>query len=285
MSSFITTGIRSIYPSDGDISMCIYKIENTVNGKIYIGLSKNSAKTRWATHISNAKTGRSYSNSPVSKAIKKYGISNFTFSVVDYAENIDQLNTKESFWISHYNSLSPCGYNLVGGGGAKGVVSEETRKRHSAATRKSHANPSTRYHTEEYKATRSKIILACLAENPNFLSKALTASNKACRGKKHSDERRKVNSESQKGVEIPLEQKISTARGHTKGFIIQCSNGKTYLSAFEAQIDTGIPRDVVCKIYKGVLKPRNNFNFWKVETPATNPAGSSGSELNSENAA
>ncbi len=63
----------------------IYKITNKINNKIYIGSSVN-IKSRWSTHI-NTKKGFL-----ISLAIKKYGIDNFIFEII---EQLDLLLTKE----------------------------------------------------------------------------------------------------------------------------------------------------------------------------------------------
>ena len=46
------------YPSDGEHIMCIYRIKNNINGKSYIGLTKNKAKERWHDHVQTAKTSK-----------------------------------------------------------------------------------------------------------------------------------------------------------------------------------------------------------------------------------
>jgi hypothetical protein len=51
------------------------------------------------------------------RALKKYGLENFTWNIIDKATNKDDLNSKESFWIEFFNTTNPdYGYNLKGGG-------------------------------------------------------------------------------------------------------------------------------------------------------------------------
>lgn len=87
----------------------IYKIENKINGHIYIGQSVNIHQ-RWNNEKSTAfnSTSSAY-NSPLSRAFRKYGIENFTFEVVEEC-NRDELNDKERYWINHYDSFYN-GYN------------------------------------------------------------------------------------------------------------------------------------------------------------------------------
>lgn len=89
----------------------IYKIENLINHKVYIGQSKNIAQ-RWKEHrycISSNKNEKY----PLYKAIHKYGIENFEFSVLQECK-IEQLNELEIYWINKYNSFKE-GYNQNNG--------------------------------------------------------------------------------------------------------------------------------------------------------------------------
>jgi hypothetical protein len=65
-------------------------------------------------------------------AIRKYGWDNFDADIIDNAENIEELNQKEIYWIKYYKSISPNGYNLEIGG-KNATNSEETRKKISQA--------------------------------------------------------------------------------------------------------------------------------------------------------
>lgn len=87
------------------MSIGIYKIENLVNGKIYIGQSIHVEK-RWKEHCQPS------ANSLIGMAIQKYGKTNFSFQLLEEIPP-DQLNKREAYYIRYYNSLSPNGYNLV----------------------------------------------------------------------------------------------------------------------------------------------------------------------------
>ena len=86
----------------------IYKIENLINGKVYIGQSIEIEK-RWQKHL-NAKD-----NFLIHKALRKYGKENFSFTILEECSLFD-LDAKEKFWINQYQSLVPLGYNMVQGG-------------------------------------------------------------------------------------------------------------------------------------------------------------------------
>lgn len=87
----------------------IYKIENKINGKAYIGQSVN-IPARWRRHcvVAHNSTMNGY-DYPLYKAIRKYGLENFDFSVLEYCE-LNELNEKEKFYIQKYDAVNN-GYN------------------------------------------------------------------------------------------------------------------------------------------------------------------------------
>jgi hypothetical protein len=99
---------------------CIYKITNMLNEKIYVGQS-----TRIKDVINRKYKG---SGSIIYLAINKYGWNNFKIEILEYCNSIKELNDKEPYWISHYNSVTPNGYNLKKGGEQGGKCSEEAKK-------------------------------------------------------------------------------------------------------------------------------------------------------------
>lgn len=94
------------------MSIGIYKYENKINGHIYIGQSLN-IEVRYQQHLYDAEH-RAEDCSGVDIAIKKYGIENFTFEIIELCD-AKELDEKERYWISHYNSFNN-GYNRTPGG-------------------------------------------------------------------------------------------------------------------------------------------------------------------------
>lgn len=94
----------------------IYKITNNINHKVYIGLSKNISK-RWNKHYNSPFNPNSHDyDKPLYRAIRKYGLNNFTFEVIEEC-TIEELSQKEKYWINYYNATNPSkGYNLTDGG-------------------------------------------------------------------------------------------------------------------------------------------------------------------------
>lgn len=92
----------------------IYKITNQINNKSYIGQSTCIEK-RWKKHIkvANSPSDPGY-DYPLYRAIRKYGIDNFSFEIVEECLQ-EELNEKEYYWIKHYQTIDS-GYNQKEGG-------------------------------------------------------------------------------------------------------------------------------------------------------------------------
>jgi len=116
-------------------NLLIYKATNKINDKIYIGQTthtfENKVKEYQTASQSNCKTNRIFI-----RALRKYGFSAFIFDVIDNTpKTLKELNKKEIFWISFYQSTSPnIGYNIDNGGGNK-ISSIYTREKISICKR------------------------------------------------------------------------------------------------------------------------------------------------------
>jgi len=111
----------------------IYKITHRITGKAYIGQSIDILNERWKSHINFAQDKKKWQ--VIKKALYKHGITKFTFEVLEECSKED-LNDREIYWISYFNTVSPAGYNLTSGGGGLQNPSEETRKKLSEAKSK-----------------------------------------------------------------------------------------------------------------------------------------------------
>lgn len=98
------------------MSIGIYKYQNKINGKIYIGQSKNieNRKAAHTTRTFNNSNWNTEYNSIIHQAIRKYGIDNFDFEIIEECL-ISKLDEKEIYWIDYYNSYYN-GYNITKGG-------------------------------------------------------------------------------------------------------------------------------------------------------------------------
>lgn len=90
----------------------IYSARNKKNGKRYIGQTIHSLEKRIRVHFSNN------SNCPYfHRAIEKYDRQDWEWSIIDKANTREDLDRKERFWISFFESNIPeKGYNISSGG-------------------------------------------------------------------------------------------------------------------------------------------------------------------------
>jgi hypothetical protein len=100
----------------------IYKLQNKINGKIYIGKTKYSLAERMKSH--RYKTDCKY----IHNALCKYGEDAFTKDVIYETDDENDVCLKEKEFIVRYNSLVPNGYNLVLETNQGRIFHEKTRK-------------------------------------------------------------------------------------------------------------------------------------------------------------
>ena len=95
---------------------CIYKITNLINGKFYIGKTRDfeQRKSRHILEGSSSKSNYLY------RSMKKNGVNNFKFDIIynfrhgKYSNKC--ANILEKHYIQKYNSFIPNGYNMTLGG-------------------------------------------------------------------------------------------------------------------------------------------------------------------------
>ena len=101
----------------------IYLLFNTINGKMYIGQTKQAFKRRIAEHKRDSKKRKV----GVDAAIHKYGWENFRYGVIKKCASKAEMDTWEKFFIILLNTKSPNGYNLTDGGEGVSGFTDETR--------------------------------------------------------------------------------------------------------------------------------------------------------------
>lgn len=116
--------------ADGGAMGTIYKITNTLNGKAYVGKTRQSFKRRITEHKRDSSKGRP----GIDAAIAKYGWANFTAEIIEVCP-VEMLNEREIYWIKKLGTKVPNGYNITDGGdGGRGhSPSAETRAKLSKA--------------------------------------------------------------------------------------------------------------------------------------------------------
>lgn len=110
-----------------DSRFVIYSITNRINGKVYIGQTSQKVEIRWRDHLKAASLG---SHNLIHRAIAKYGVESFDFSILCNALDQSHLDSLEKLFIEEHNSCihddSNHGYNMTRGG--DGFDSESSRK-------------------------------------------------------------------------------------------------------------------------------------------------------------
>ena len=205
----------------------VYKITNKVNNKAYIGISINEpTKGRIQNHLS----GRG--NRIIARAVKKYGKDAFTYEVLE-ADVFDEfLPDLEVFYVAHFNTVCPHGYNLTHGGEGAGKFSEASRRKISEAKRGRSLSVEHRRKISE--GNRGKTMSAearrkmseAQKGNQRFLGKTHSSETRrkiseANRGKKRSAEARRKMSEAQKG------KKRKPCSAETRRKLSEANKGKT----------------------------------------------------------
>lgn len=94
--------------------MLIYKVTNTINGKVYVGCTSNSIERRWKGHIDRARYDKRW-KSPFHEDIIEYGTRSFRVEIIQECTAQD-AETVEHTWIERLNSYHPNGYNIRSGG-------------------------------------------------------------------------------------------------------------------------------------------------------------------------
>lgn len=213
--------VSSLPPTAG-----IYRIVNTVNGKCYVGSSKN-IRARYKQHKAQLYAGTHHS-AKLRNSLKKHGVSAFEFEVVELCDE-DQLLIREAHWMLVYNAVD-CGYNVRRDPSTNAgvVASLETRsklsrlhkgRKMSATTRANMSRSCKGRDMSEQvkisadrrrgkslpKETRDRIssALTGVSKSPEHVARAAEAQ----RGKVVSIETRKKISEAQIGKVITEDQK------------------------------------------------------------------------------
>jgi len=129
----------------------IYIIENTKNGKVYIGQvgqDKNTNfTTRFNNHYKSLNRGK-HKNKHLQSAWNQDGEENFIFDILEIVDNKDVLNKREKFWVEYYESNNrEFGYNKTKGGDCKSkeyVFTPKDRQKLSKKMKEVMNNPEVR---------------------------------------------------------------------------------------------------------------------------------------------
>lgn len=214
----------------------VYK-HTAPDGRIYVGITSQKPAVRW--QCGNGYKGNSY----FTRAIQKYGWDNFSHEILFENISRDEAVKHEIELIARYKSNQrKFGFNISSGGESKSgtkisqrqkdlisaaskgrIVSEETRKKLSAASKRTWSNPEYVEHMREINS----------GEKNKMFGKKLSAEEKI---------KRKAKS--------VLQYSIS---GELIG---------SFISIHEANEKTGVNRNDLSKCCKGIFKQAGGY-IWR----------------------
>lgn len=214
----------------------IYICKNNINGKIYVGQTKQKLCFRINQH--------KYRGKLLTAAINKYGLNNFSWWIVYVTDNQIYADNAEKMYISLYNSLTPNGYNISLGGVGSIIISDQTKeklkkcnlgKKHSWQTKvKMSISHKGKVRTKEH----------CLN-----LSNSL-------KGKKPSEKCKQMQKLAMKGMINKTTFPPTRIKCHNNGII--------YNSMAEASKQLGISISKISLVCSGLRKHTKNYTFEKI---------------------
>lgn len=126
----------------------IYRITNSINGKVYIGSSVDIPR-RWNRHKNQLRNGCHHSKA-LQRAWNKYGEENFIFEMIEAIGDFSILVDVENMYIAKYKSADGRnGYNMCPSAGSTigikfGPHSEDHKRKISASNKGKTNSPETR---------------------------------------------------------------------------------------------------------------------------------------------
>lgn len=208
----------------------VYKIENLINGKVYIGITRNGISGRYPGSSWKSSSARSRL---VKKAMAKYGADNFEISIIEEC-SVELLAEREIYYIQILSSFTPHGYNLTKGGEHCKIVSDETKEKISMS--------------KMGKPSWNKGITLSLERKLNH-SKSMKGKSAWNKGKKTG-----------KMTEDSIKKSASAHRKAVKCFDLHGNLVKVYESLVSTKMDGFVPCQV-CLVCKGKAKTHRNYKF------------------------
>jgi group I intron endonuclease len=180
----------------------IYVIENKLDGKIWIGQSKNP-KGRWRAHCRKAR--KNNDNEHIYNAMRLDGIENFAFTPFEKYDTLEECNQAEIFWIWFLMSQNrDIGYNVLPGGDCEGHMPETIEKLRLLRTGSTHTPETKAQMSEDRKGEKNGMFGRKHTEETKQLQRELKlgkydGENNPFFGKTHTPETRQKLSDALKG--------------------------------------------------------------------------------------
>ena len=217
----------------------IYKIENLINNKIYVGKSEVSVENRLYEHKKGYK-----SNQHLQRAIEKYKIDNFSFELLEEC-NKEDCCSRERYWIEKFNCIFPNGYNYTSGGeNSSGFTYSEISKNKMSNSAKDRCNSDIEHKRLSQIASNREWTAEEKLKVSNTLKERFKDKTKVpMYGKKHSKETKEKMSKNRKGEKHPMYgKKLSESAKQAKSLSIRgrkwVNNGVTQNQILANELDT-----------------------------------------------
>lgn len=199
--------------------MVIYKITSP-SGKIYIGQTVNFNKRE-----SYYRRGHADDQPKIYNSILKYGWDNHVMEIIEECSSIEEMNIREEYWITFYNSCKK-GLNCTSGGLNHRPSPETLEKLRIASTGKKHTEEAKekirqskigKKRNSTYKLTEEQ------KQNISRKNKGKKRTQEFCekmskvhKGRIRSEEEKRKQSEKTKGVPKSEEHKRKIKEAHLK---------------------------------------------------------------------
>lgn len=188
----------------------IYYYKNKINGKIYIGQTKNTLSRRSSGSFCSYKNCTFFYN-----ALQKYGIENFDYEII--LDNLTNLEADywERYFIEYLQTMNhKFGYNLKSGGSNKGSYVSNVTKEKLSKSHKTSKIFQDKIHSVEYRNKMTETLIKRYKEHPEIAEKI----GRAHRGMKRSPETGKKISAARMNHPVEETQRLNHARKVSKLF-------------------------------------------------------------------
>lgn len=223
----------------------VYMHINKINGKKYIGITKNKPEDRW-------KNGTHYEHNPyLTNSIKKNKWENFDHVILKEGLSREEASMWEKYYVKLYNANDKdFGYNLTSGGDNNFTFSPETIEKMKQG---GHKNKGKKRTPEQKQRISEETKKAMNDEDMKVKMRQIY----------DSEEWRQKNSDATKKQweNSDLREKVALANGKK---VICVETQITYISATEAERQTGSDRHQIGQCCKGLRETdiKNNYH-WK----------------------
>ncbi|ADX42555.1 putative SegB homing endonuclease [Tetrasphaera phage TJE1] len=258
-------------PEEVRMTSSIYCIRNRLNGKMYIGKSVNVDR-RVVQHFkpSSGCVG-------LARAIKKHGKESFEWEVLQDGIPEHLVNDLESFFIWHFKTLAPSGYNMTGGGDgfdsdALRIRSENVEWKESmvARNRRMASDPAwiarnAEQATDvEWKRNHAKG-LERRASNPEWLAKVGKGPGG---GPKTQEALANISEGNRRKAKDPVWLSKTREASRKRGKPVVCvETGMVFESISRATTETGIHGSTIIQACRGTQKRKSASGYhWRYAT-------------------